>query len=253
MDKYQRVILRECKDKNFIFYCCCRLGKEVESGQKEYGVFDEEKDTFTVKQDEDITITQYVLVVRERVARHFEKIQVYTHGKWEKVALSPFGSEEKAYKIVLDFNDKAKKIKLSFKDGLADDYTLTLRYEEADKQAYYERIEKARKEELLKTANVQCATSFNTVNVYFQPCCKEYGYTEIELYVSARISVLNCCDWNFIAKRRVADGEFYFSQTGLASAGYSFVLKQYAKDGKLLLETEHLSFHVHDAVRTFNH
>ena len=57
-------------------------------------------------------------------------------------------------------------------------------YVEADKEKYYARKEEERKRRLLENAYVKAAVGANLVNVYFQPCCEEYGYTEIDFYVT---------------------------------------------------------------------
>ena len=92
------------------------------------------------------------------------------------------------------------------------------------------------------------------VNIYFQPCCDKYEYTEILLYIPKEEivkgwtgdgrKVVEIPSWSMIKKCKVPAEDFYKSINGLAPGTYSFVIKQYDKKDELLMETEHIEFQI---------
>ena len=143
---------------------------------------------------------------------------------------------------------------------MADDVTISIEYEEADKQAYYAKKEQERKAELLSIAAVKCSTGADLVNIYFQPCCEEYAYSSIELYladghyspppmVRPRGSVftpklLSAKATQLIGRYRVDEGMLFKSISGLAHGAYGFKLIQYDNNGSTLLETDYQYFQI---------
>lgn len=252
MDKYQKYILNISKIGSF---CDCRYVEDEEVGSwKDYGNFDNENDTFNVSQDEDINKTQYVLTINRTPIGYtlFENVLVYQKGRWAEV---PCVNEQ--YRIVIDFNDKIEKIKFSFINGIADDYILKVTYTEADKEQYYAKLEQARKDGLLATAEIKVSTGADLVNIYFQPCCDEYDHTEIKLFVpkdNATVGVSHGpiqkpSSWSVIKKCDVPVDDFYKSINGLAYGKYAFILKQFDKNNQPLLETDYIEFSIKKPVR----
>ena len=232
MNKYQEYLLKGCLGQNFIFYRCCPFMYEVEGSKTQYGVFDKNTDTLTITQDENINIVEYVLVVTSDTAQrvNISSISTLNNGKWNAVELSPYGQrgqQKPAYKIWVNFNNRTEKIKLSFKNDLADEYIINLKYVEADREKYIIKKVKEERDILLKSASIKHSTGNDLVNIYFQPCCDEYERTEITLYK----------DGQMLAKYKVDDGVFFKSISGLAYGTYEYVVKQYGKGDKLLLET----------------
>ena len=52
-------------------------------------------------------------------------------------------------------------------NGIADDYILNIEYREADKEKYFAKFAKEKKEALEKAASIKVATGADLVNVYF--------------------------------------------------------------------------------------
>ena len=214
-------------------------GFEEKDFRARYLLSDESNDAIMIRQDEDITKTQYVLPVKKDITETkgglpwqltvLCGISVFKKGQW--IGIEP---EDGQYKIVADFEDKIEKIRFSFVRNLAEDYTIDVRYQEADKARYYARKEQERIELLLKTANITTSTGANLVNIYFQPCCEAYKRTEILLY-------RNGC---LLKKYRPDEDYFFLSIVGLAYGSYEFVLKQYGDGDTILLETNKISFSV---------
>ena len=233
MDKYQKYILEKYGIRsNFIFHRCNPIveNKLVNEGIVQYGEFDIESDSFTLKQDEDINLLEYALVLVNKIDI-FSNIAICKNDEWTDIALT-MENNVPTYKIIVNFNDRIEKIKFEFKNQLADDYIISVCYQEADKEKYYAKKEQERKDNLLKTANIKVSTGADLVNIYFQPCCDSYARTEITLYK----------DNMMLAKYKVDEETFFKSISGLAYGKYEFILKQFDDKGNIILETDKISF-----------
>lgn len=235
MDKYQKYILEKYGIRsNFIFYRCNPIveNKLVNEGIVQYGEYAIESDSFTIKQDEDINLLEYALVLVNKIDI-FSNIAICKNGEWTDIALT-MENNVPTYKIIVNFNDRIEKIKFEFKNQLADDYIISVCYQEADKEKYYAKKEQERKDNLLKTANIKVSTGADLVNIYFQPCCDSYARTEITLYK----------DNMMLAKYKVDEETFFKSIGGLAFGKYEFILKQLDKDNNIILETQKIAFSI---------
>ena len=236
MDKYQKYILEKLENKL------------LNEGVIQYGEFNIDNDSFTIKQDEDINLLEYALVLVNKIDI-FSNIYICKNDEWTDIALT-MENNVPTYKIIVNFNDRIEKIKFEFKNQLADDYILSVCYQEADKEKYYAKKEQERKDNLLKTADIKVSTGVDLVNIYFQPCCDKYEYTEIQLYIPKEYvtvggpygPVQKPSTWSMIKKCKVDPEEFYKSINGLANGKYSFILKQYDKNNTIILETGYIEF-----------
>ena len=161
-----------------------------------------------------------------------------------------FELHQNRFFVPISFEDKFESLKIVFKNNLADDLTLAISYVLADKEKYYAKKEQEYKDNLLKTADIKVLTGADLVNIYFQPCCDKYEYTEIQLYIPKKFvtvggpygPVQKPSSWSMIKKCKVDPEEFYKSINGLANGKYSFILKQYDKDNAIILETGYIEF-----------
>lgn len=232
MDKYQKFLLSKYGESFYkIFYRACPVEQEEQGSSIQYLFCDENTNSITIKQDENINITRYILIIHGKANRYdvLSGVYVYKKKQWEQVNL-----EEKGYKMIIDFNDRIEKVKLSFLNNLADDYIINVKYQEADKEKYYAKKEQERKDDLFKTANIKVSTGADLVNIYFQPCCDSYARTEITLYK----------DNMMLAKYKVDEETFFKSIGGLAFGKYEFILKQLDKDNNIILETQKIAFSI---------
>lgn len=255
MDKYQKYILKQIESgKIFVFSHCFPIDSKSATDLDKYGAFDESADTFNITQDEDITKTQYSLIIdMEYVESNmFEGIFAHKDNQWVEVPCV-----NKQYRILVDFNDKTDAIKFSFVNKIANDYILKVTYTEADKEKYYAKLEQARKDNLLATAEIKVSTGADLVNIYFQPCCDEYDHTEIKLFVPKDYvtvggpygPVQKPSSWSVIKKCDVPVDDFYKSINGLAYGTYALILKQFDKNNQLLLETDYIEFSIKKPVQ----
>lgn len=241
MDKYQKYILNTIANgSNFVFSCCCPIDLEKAGDSTSCGTFDKKTDSFNITQVDDITKKQYALIIdiNHTPVNPFEVIFAHKNNQWMEV---PFINKQ--YRIIADFDDRIDAIKFSFCNKIADDYILKIAYIEADKEQYYAKLEQERKDNLLTTASIRVATGADLVNIYFQPCCDEYDHTEIKLFVPNGREQ-KPLSWSVIKKCDVKTEDFYKSINGLAYGKYAFVLKQFDKNNRLLLETDYIMFSI---------
>ena len=209
--------------------------------------FDYDADCYKLVQEQDIFSTKYRFTLKKNT--NIETCTVCINGNWT-------GAEQigECFSVILDFENRVEKIKLTFADNIVDDYTFSVQYVEADKDTYYQKQEADRKANLLTAAQIKHSTSSDLINIYFQPCCDKYEYTEILLYIPQEENfkgwtgdgrkVVEILSWSLIKKCKVPSEDFYKSINGLAPGTYSYVIKQYDKKDDLLMETEHFEFRI---------
>ena len=243
MDKYQEYLLKKL---GFILCSTQELDDIPQAirSQNKSVEFKKDEGVLILKQYADITITNYALLLGKCVIESLAKLFVFKNNIWEEIipqsinAKHSFGStfgfdDPQAYIVLIDFNNKEiSKLKIVFRNNLADDYTIELRYKEADRQAYYAKKEQEHRDILLKAASIKVSTGIDLVNIYFQPCCEEYARTEIVLYK----------DNMMLAKYKVDEETFFKSINGLAYGKYEFILKQFDDKGNVILETDKMNF-----------
>lgn len=200
-----------------------------------------------IQQDEDITITKYLLSISNEF---IQKAYSIKGDSITELTKKESYLSSKTFHMELDFENQIDAIKIEFINNLADDLILPVIYKEADKEAYYAKKEQEYKNNLLKTADIKVSTGADLVNIYFQPCCDKYEYTEIQLYIPKEFvtvggpygPVQKPSSWSMIKKCKVDPEEFYKSINGLANGKYSFILKQYDKENVIILETGYIEF-----------
>ena len=209
--------------------------------------FDYDADCYKLVQEQDIFSTKYRFTLKKNT--NIETCAVCINGNWT-------GAEQigECFSVILDFENRVEKVKLTFVDNIVDDYTFSVQYVEADKDLYYQKQEADRKANLLSAAQIKHSTSSDLINIYFQPCCDKYEYTEILLYIPQEENfkgwtgdgrkVVEILSWSLIKKCKVPSEDFYKSINGLAPGTYSYVIKQYDKKDDLLMETEHFEFRI---------
>lgn len=227
MDKYQEYIFKTSRS----YYGLSVCGKSA----LEKVIFD---DKIIFKQNDDITISDYILYIANI---GIKAVFAIVGAKETPLAqeLDPVGSSSKSgsqnrFFLPIDFENKIDAIKIVFKNNLADNLIFPVIYEEADKEKYYAKKERQKKAELIAQASIKHSTGTDLVNIYFQPCCYDYARTEIALYK----------DNMMLAKYKIDEEVFFKSINGLAYGKYEYVLKQFDKNNAVLFETEKISFSI---------
>lgn len=237
MDKYQKVLLET--EKTSVFFTCTSKKNSLVLN----GGFNYDEDVYTLTQEEDIFSTKYEFVVKTNP--NIETCTFLVNGEWQSASRK--GS---AFSVELDFENRIEKIKLTFADNIVDDYAFSVQYVEADKDLYYQKQEAERKDNMLQSAQIKHSTGTDLINIYFQPCCSDYEYTEILLYIPQNYvtvggpygPVKKPSSWQMFKKCKVPAEDFYKSINGLAYGTYAYVIKQFDKKDNLLLETEYIEF-----------
>ena len=238
MNKYQKVLL-ESNDKNSFYYCV----SVKDGGGSPNVVFDYDNDIITLTQDEDIFSIKYTLIVRGN--SNIETCTYLVNGEWQSAIRKGM-----AFSLELNFEKRVEKIKLTFTDNIVDEYIFSVQYIEADKDLYYQKQAESKRNTYIESAQIKHSTGNDLVNIYFQPCCSDYEYTEIYLYIPQDYvtvggpygPIKKPSSWQLFKKCKVPSEDFYKSINGLAYGTYAYVIKQFDKKDHLLLETEYIEF-----------
>ena len=247
MDKYQEYIFKTSRS----YYGLSVCGKSA----LEKVIFD---DKIIFKQNDDITISDYILYIANIGIKAVFAIvgakETPLVQELDPVSSSPKSGNQNRFFLPISFDNKIDSIRIVFKNNLADDLFFPVIYEEADKEKYYAKKEQEHKDGLLKAADIKFSTGADLVNIYFQPCCEQYEYTEIMLFIPKEEivkgytgdgrKVVEIPTWSMIKKSKVDVEDFYKSIGGLAHGKYSFVLKQFDSKGNLLVETDKIEFSI---------
>ena len=218
MNKYQQVLMKESNGRYFF----TQAGKEVGGDVKVLS-----DDGFTLVQNEDITLTDYKLSIRNSCIE-----EVYAVKNNDCTAFTVTNDRETIFTYPISFEDKIDSLKIVFKGNLVDNLIIPVNYKEADKEKYYAKKAEETKKALLTRAQVKHATGADLVNIYFQPCCDNYFSTKI---------ILSQCNM-IMAKYQVDTEVFFKSISGLAYGEYFYEVIQYDKEGKELLRTDKIRF-----------
>ena len=182
MNKYQKYLIsqnKRHKEGIFLFSNCAPVGQSCNDDT--YGSYNADANCFLIKQDQDITRTVYELAISKSQCPFIDSVQVKKNNAYTDVLISnvPVTLQagirrvkeivEERFVITVDFNDRIDVIKLTFIKNIADDLEIFIAYQEADKQAYAERQEALRKENILNCAAIKHSVGDSLVNIYFQP------------------------------------------------------------------------------------
>lgn len=203
-----------------------------------------------INQAEDYTITKYFLRFQTFVHTVIANGVTYEQ---RTIANSSYPSVI----VPIDFNHKIKEVKLCY-DGALDPISVPLKYIEADKKAYDEKLNAQKEEEYEKRAEIKTSSGNALVNVYFKPCCKEYKKSVIELYTAkgkyASRGGGTCVAYTppliggeaqqLIGKFNVEEGMLFKSIPGLAYGVYGIKVIQFDKNGKKLFTSDYHFFRI---------
>ena len=245
MDKYQEILVHErskfyviAEDQNGDF-CNNFLNKNVSIREFNAKLTDTKSkiyrkelkidDNLEIKQLDDINIKKYFLLLYNK---NFENVKCTQHNKVID-AFTKMQDDITAYGIKLDFDNKIENIIIEFKYNMADPLTVKLDFQEADKNAYFARIEKVRHEDLVKKLSIAHSCGQDLVSIRFQNCSDNVKYTKISLFDDKKL---------LMGEFKVDEGMFYKSITNLAYGKYLYKVAQYDKNNNLIVETDFISF-----------
>ena len=202
MNKYQKYFLKEDA-----YIDCFALGNDINCSLDrtlENGVV-------RIKQNEDISIKEYTLASRY-------PFDYLCENEWRKSSKM----ENRVWQIAkFDWSVPIEKVRFLVDNEFVEALEINIEYEFADVEAYNKKQEQKRKNDLIEKASIKHSTGADLVNIYFQPCSSDYIRTEIALYR----------DGLMLSKYKVDEESFFKSIGGLAYGTYSFVVKQFDKNG----------------------
>lgn len=231
MNKYQKYFLKEDA-----YIDCFALGSDINCSLDrtlQNGVV-------RIKQNEDISIKEYTLA-----SRH--PFDYLCENEWRK----SYKMENRVWQIAkFDWAVPIEKVRFLVDNEFVEALEINIEYEFADVEAYNKKQEQKRKNDLIEKASIKHSTGADLVNIYFQPCCSDYEYTEIYLFIPQDYvtvggphgPVKKPSSWQLFKKCKVPSEDFYKSINGLAYGTYAYVIKQFDKKDNLLLETEYIEF-----------
>lgn len=241
MNKYESLIFN-----SRVVYCISVLGIE-----KDYTVkMDLDSKALNLEQEEDINLVKYQLVILGKQDEcPIEEVATYKSGKWTSIKnhddtdfkglASPdyykkrFGNSFNYYVVDLDFNDRIEKIKFTYKNNIVDPIEISINYNEADKEKYYQKVAAQKRQELLSKMSVSCRTGDSLVNVYWQNATNDVKKTRLELFLDNKQPIM----------KNEMDADMMFkSVQGLAYGKYYFKLSQYDTKDSLVVTTDLISF-----------
>ena len=245
MDKYQEVLVNErskfyvvAEDPNGNF-CNDFLDKNISIREFNAKLTDTKSKTYRkelkiddgleIKQLDDINIKKYFLFLYNK---YFENVR-YTQNNKVIDAYVKTQDDMTAFGIVIDFDNRIENIIIEFKYNMADPLTVKLDFQEADKNAFYARIENARHEDLIKKLSISHSCGQDLVTIKFQNCSDNVKYTKISLFDDKKL---------LMGEFKVDEGMFYKSITNLAYGKYYYKLAQFDSQNKLIVESDFEEF-----------
>lgn len=195
-------------------------------------------EVLTLYQKEDPSIVLYGCFFRIEVDRE-ATLYTFSHSEWKKQPL--FEDRKNCWGFDFDFSNPITKIKIAFDVDGIDDYEIEVKYVYADVESFQKKKEEERRQELLKKIGLVFLKEGRTTNVYFSPASQDYQYGVIELY---RKPIVRNGEYVLLKKYRLSDGECIWMDNLIINTNndYCFVLKQFDKDGNLIVESDKKSF-----------
>ncbi|MFA5037286.1 MAG: hypothetical protein WC479_08935 [Candidatus Izemoplasmatales bacterium] len=215
---------------------------------------DEDKKTLYLRQEEDINLLKYHLVILfKRDMNPIESISAYKLGGWQEVKEANYFDSKNFispdlykrtlegalvrglcyYIVELDFNDRTEKIRFAYKNNIVSPIEVSIYYVEANIEKYYQKVATQNRQELLSKMSVSCKTGDSLVNVYWQNATTEVKKICFELFIENN---------QLIMKNEMDADVMFKSVQGLAYGLYYFKLSQYDAKDNLIVATDLISF-----------
>lgn len=152
----------------------------------------------------------------------------------------------------LRYSWEPKSVTIKYHNDTLDDVVIPFKLIEGDYEKFNEKKKLERKAEAAKAMqavyqlkkqamNISVSTGSDLVNIYVNPCSDDVEKTKITLYF---------CDGDddrLVGKYELSKTEGFKSITGLAYGKYKFVISQFAKNNKLLVESDDIAFSIKDS------
>lgn len=234
MDIYQKKLMEE----GTAIYAYSDLQHVADTGRFHIS----EDDSITVVQDKDYHRTKYTIDIRSVVLSSVEFVKgpsAVAFAVQKDSSLAKEGKDVGQFTGIVDFDDRATAIRLHFKNDLADPLTLALHYQESDKEAFDEEVEKTRVADLVKAMNVRVTTGESLINVMFSQVSSDVAKSIITLYVRD-----NQDNRSLMGSFPVESGMLFKSIPGLAFGRYSIKVAQVDAQDQFIAASDYVDVEI---------
>jgi hypothetical protein len=182
---------------------------------------------------------------QEKVIMDAEKISIYQNIDYHKTdylfainnssleSLEILGKLYKAsegkIEVKISFEKPFASLIVHFKNGVVNPCSFTVDFLKADKKAYDDKVISDERNALINGMDISIGVGQNLLNIYWKNTNNSVAYTSVKLYYKNTL---------FMEEFKIDSGKFYLAIPNLAYGTYSFVLGQFTKDGKPLIETD---------------
>lgn len=130
-----------------------------------------------VVQNENYKITNYNLKIKNK---DFASVSYYANA-WKKVNV-----ESDVINVPIDFNNPTTIIKLELKNGVVDNFDISVSLKKADEEAWNIKCENIENKKRLKNMELVLNSAETLHTVIFKPCCNDYSYTIVKWYAISK-------------------------------------------------------------------
>ncbi len=147
-----------------------------------------------VVQNENYKITNYNLKIKNK---DFASVSYYANA-WKTVNV-----ESDIINVPINFNNPTTIIKLELKNGVVDNFDISVILKKADEEAWNIKCENIEKKKRLKNMELGLNSAETLHTVIFKPCCNDYSYTIVKWYAISEYRRPNYEHINFCYDTRV--------------------------------------------------
>lgn len=219
MNKYQESLIKTVKNMSLM----------SEEGR---GIATFDGDNLVLTQNENYGIVDYVLSFDTDAVETVELDEI-------KVSGGP------SFKFQISFLKRPSKIKFTFKNNLADPCVMEIKYIEADKKAYDDKIAEKTQKELLEKLNACIRVGNNLVNIHWNKAVGTYPRTTLTLFAVIDENEM------FMESYQLENGECFKAITGLAFGKYKVRIEQYERINPTRVSLD-LIFKIEDEIKELN-
>lgn len=246
MNKYEEALLKKVCNK-----CVVSIQNLDDKAHNNYTMsinFDE--GNFVLNQNENVTLTKYQLLFGFPNENPIEELSYSIKGKkYNAILVDQKNSntlyfpeiyekckgQGKLYIVDVDFENKTDYIEFKFINNLVDPIKVDIKYIDANKEKYFQKVEKERVQGLLNKLSLNCKVGDSLVNFFWQNVSDEVAKTRIELFLDNK---------QLIMREDLAPGMMFKSIQGLAYGTYYYKVTQLNSKDEIIVSTEMLVFRI---------
>lgn len=201
------------------------------SGAKSYSFHD---GRLEITQNDNYNVNEYEVFIRNIPT--IDKVWIVQEG----VEIQSAPIDERFRKIIVDFNKKATCLHISFKNNLVDPVEIPIKYIEADKAKWDEKVKKELSIELAKKVNVHFVKGNSFVDVVFTPVNDNYDHAKITLLY--KYTERGSFYTQLMGEYESEKERFFIPVLNLGHGSYVIHLRQFDEHNNVIYESDALDF-----------